>query len=150
MLSSYSSGDFTKQGKYIVSRDYLSVKIWDICNTKKPVTNVVLYDGFKSKLSEMFENEAIFDKFAVKASPDGNTIAAGSYNNWMHLVDTDGANTQFEMNYKKSTVARSIQGKGNAALPRVDYLKKCNALDFHPGKNTVAVASLNCFFVFSG
>jgi len=51
MLSSYSSGDFSKQGKYIVCRDYLSVKVWDICNTKKPVTNVVLYDGFKSKLS---------------------------------------------------------------------------------------------------
>ena len=56
MLSSFTSGDFTKQGKYIISRDYMSVKIWDICNTKKPVTNVVLHDGFKSKLSEMFEN----------------------------------------------------------------------------------------------
>jgi len=86
----------------------------------------------------------------VKASPDGSTIASGSYNNWMHLVDTDGQNTQFELNYKKSTMARLIQGKNNAALSRVDYLKKCTALDFHPFKNTVAVASLNCFFVYSG
>lgn len=54
LLSSYSSGDFVKQGKYIVSRDYLTVKIWDVCNTKKPVLNLTLQDSLKSKLSEMF------------------------------------------------------------------------------------------------
>jgi serine/threonine-protein phosphatase 2A regulatory subunit B len=54
MLSSYSSADFTKQGKYIVSRDYLSVKLWDVCNNKKPILNVSLNDSFKTKLSEMF------------------------------------------------------------------------------------------------
>ena len=51
MLSSYSSADFTKQGKYIVSRDYLTVKIWDTCNSKKPITSVTLNDSFKTKLS---------------------------------------------------------------------------------------------------
>lgn len=50
-LSSYSSADFTKQGKYVVSRDYLTAKIWDVCNTKKPVISVPLNDGFKGKLS---------------------------------------------------------------------------------------------------
>jgi serine/threonine-protein phosphatase 2A regulatory subunit B len=38
MISSYSSADFIKGGQYLVSRDFLTVKIWDICNTKKPVT----------------------------------------------------------------------------------------------------------------
>ena len=42
LLSGYSSADFTKQGRYLVSRDYLTVKIWDICNTKKPVLNIPL------------------------------------------------------------------------------------------------------------
>lgn len=49
----------------------------------------------KGKLSEMFDNEAIFDKFALGVSPDGNTFASGSYNNYFHLMDQDGSNTQF-------------------------------------------------------
>ena len=149
MLSSYSSADYSKQGKYIVSRDYLSVKIWDVCNNKKPVLNVNLNDSFKTKLSEMFENEAIFDKFIVKASPDGNTIASGSYNNWFHMVDQDGVNTQYELSYKKATIARQMSGKGSASTGKIDYMRKATALDFHPSKNMVAVASLNCFFMYA-
>lgn len=42
MISSYSSVDFTKNGKYILSRDYLTVKVWDICNAKKPVTSITV------------------------------------------------------------------------------------------------------------
>ena len=51
MLSSFASGDFSKQGRYLISRDYLTVKIWDVCNNKKPLINVSLNDSFKSKLS---------------------------------------------------------------------------------------------------
>lgn len=51
LLSSFTSAEFTNGGKYIVSRDYLTVKIWDVCNNKKPVTSVSLNDGFKGKLS---------------------------------------------------------------------------------------------------
>jgi serine/threonine-protein phosphatase 2A regulatory subunit B len=42
MISSYSSAQFLKNGKFIVSRDFLTVKVWDICNTKKPVTTVTI------------------------------------------------------------------------------------------------------------
>ena len=53
LLASHSDAKFIKNGKYIVSRDCLSVKLWDICNPKKPVTTVVLNDGYKAKLCEM-------------------------------------------------------------------------------------------------
>jgi serine/threonine-protein phosphatase 2A regulatory subunit B len=147
MLSSFTSADFTQQGKYVVSRDFLTVKLWDVCNTKKPVISISVNDGFKSKLSEMFENDAQEDQFIVRASPDGKTFASGSYNNWLHLMDQDGSNSQFELSYKKNTVCRQITGKGTP-LGKVDYLKKTTSLDYHPTKNTVAVASLNCFFTY--
>ena len=95
----------------------------------------------------MFENEAIFDKFSIVASPDGNTIATGSYNNCFHMIDQDGSNTQYELSYKKSTVARPMVGK-SSPLGRVDYMKKTTALDFHPTMNIMAVGSLNCFFMY--
>ncbi|MCB0369622.1 MAG: hypothetical protein KDD45_09305 [Bdellovibrionales bacterium] len=64
------------------------------------------------------------------------------------MVDQDGTNTQFELSYKKNTVVKQIAGKGTPPA-KIDYLKKTNALDFHPSKNIVAVASLNCFFTYS-
>jgi serine/threonine-protein phosphatase 2A regulatory subunit B len=42
MISCYSSAEFTKNTKYLISRDFLTVKIWDICNAKKPVSTIVL------------------------------------------------------------------------------------------------------------
>lgn len=53
-LTSYSSADFCKQGKYLVSRDYLTVKVWDVCNAKKPLSTINLNEAMKSKLSEVF------------------------------------------------------------------------------------------------
>lgn len=94
-LTSYSSVDFCRQGKYLVTRDFLSVKVWDVCNSKKPVNTFLLNESMKGKLSEVFENQAIFDKFKVSCSPDGNTIATGTYSNSFHLIDQDSTNMQF-------------------------------------------------------
>jgi serine/threonine-protein phosphatase 2A regulatory subunit B len=78
-----------------VSRDFLTVKIWDVCNTKKPVNTITVNEALKSKLCDMVENECIFDKFSAAISPDGNTIVSGNYNNSFHLIDFDGSNTQY-------------------------------------------------------
>lgn len=51
MISSYSSIDYLKGGKFIISRDFLTVKVWDVCNTKKPVMTVTVQDTLKAKLS---------------------------------------------------------------------------------------------------
>jgi len=97
----------------------------------------------------MFENDCIFDKFAVSASPDGNTFFTGNYNNAFHLIDADGTNTQYELNFKKSTMAKPmVPGKG-AAISKMDYTRKVLAGDFNSKRNMVAVAALNCFFIYS-
>jgi serine/threonine-protein phosphatase 2A regulatory subunit B len=57
----------------------------------------------------MFENESIFDKFSISSSGDGNQILTGNYNNNFHVIDLlDGSNTQYELNYKKQTVAKQM------------------------------------------
>ena len=135
--------------KYIVSRDYLTVKIWDICNNKKPLNTFLIQENLKSKLCEMIENEAIFDKFKVSVSPDSNSIITGNYNNNFHLIDVDGTNTQYEVNYKKATTSRPIVKGSNTPIAKMDYEKKLLACDFNPKKNIMAVASLNCFFTYA-
>jgi hypothetical protein len=85
----------------------------------------------------------------LSASVDGNTIATGNYNNCFHLIDFDGSNTQYELNYKKNTISKQIVPGKSAPLNKMDYIKKTTALDYSPSRNTVAVASLNCFYLYS-
>ena len=56
-------------------------------------------------------------------------------------------NAQYELNYKKSTIVRSIT-KGNS-MPKMDYVSKTIATDFNPKRNILAVASKNCFFTYA-
>lgn len=53
-----------------MSRDYLSLKIWDINMEKRPVQTVYIHDELQSKLCELYENDCIFDKFECLFSGD--------------------------------------------------------------------------------
>jgi hypothetical protein len=74
----------------------------------------------------------------------------GNYNNCFHAIDlNDSSNTQYEINYKKQTIARPmIVGKATP-LNKMDYARKIVAADFHPTTNMVATASLHCFLIYS-
>ena len=61
----------------------------------------------------------------------------------------DGTNTQYELNYKKTTVAKNIPVGKSLPVSKMDYERKTSALDFNSKKNVLAVASLNCFFIYS-
>ena len=50
LIENYSSVEFLKNGKYVAARDYLTVKVWDLANTKKPLMNVSLQETMKTKL----------------------------------------------------------------------------------------------------
>ena len=60
-----------------------------------------------------------------------------------------GENNQYELSYKKSTIVRPISGSKPVAISKLDNVRKTTALTFHPTKKMAAVASLNCFFIYS-
>lgn len=62
-------------------------------------------------------------------------------------MDSEGSNCQYELNYKKTTICKSI-GKNLAPLSKMDYERKVIVNDYNPAKNLFAVASLNCFFTY--
>lgn len=70
---------YSMDGKYIVTRDYLSVKLWDVAMNTKPVKTVALHDYLRPMLYDLYTSDIIFDKFEVAVSPNGKSIASGSY-----------------------------------------------------------------------
>ena len=71
IISSISDVRFSKDGRYILSRDYLTLKIWDVNMENKPVKTINVHDHLRTKLCDLYENDCIFDKFECTFSGDG-------------------------------------------------------------------------------
>lgn len=71
IISSVSDVKFSKDGRYILSRDYLTLRIWDINMENKPVKTINVHDHLRSKLCDLYENDCIFDKFECTFSGNG-------------------------------------------------------------------------------
>lgn len=78
---SISDVKFSHDGRYIVSRDYMTVKIWDLAMELKPVKTINVHEHLRDRLCDTYENDAIFDKFEVQFSGDNRSVMTGSYNN---------------------------------------------------------------------
>lgn len=63
IISSISDVRFSNNGRYMISRDYLSVKVWDLNMDSKPVECYNVHEYLRSKLCSLYENDCIFDKF---------------------------------------------------------------------------------------
>ena len=63
IISSISDVKFSHDGRYILSRDYLSLKIWDINMESRPLKTISIHDNLRGKLCDLYENDCIFDKF---------------------------------------------------------------------------------------
>jgi serine/threonine-protein phosphatase 2A regulatory subunit B len=64
IINSVSRAKFSPiNDQYILSRDYLSVQLWDVRNNKQPFKTFHVTDYLDKKLCEVYESETIFDKF---------------------------------------------------------------------------------------
>ena len=76
VVESISDARFTPDGRYIVTRDYLTTKLWDVNMDKKPVLVLPVHDYLEEYLNELHQNDCIFDKFELATSPTGLYVAS--------------------------------------------------------------------------
>ena len=74
IISSISDVKFSHDGRYILSRDYLSLKLWDINMESKPVKTIPIHDHLRGKLCDLYENDCIFDKFECTWGGDDKCV----------------------------------------------------------------------------
>ena len=94
IVASISDAKFSPDGRYVVSRDYMTLKLWDINMCKQPVKTIPLQEHLLPKLVELYENDCIFDKFECCCSGDGKFVASGSYDNDFKVYDTTTGNLE--------------------------------------------------------
>lgn len=117
IIASVSDIEFTGDGRYIVARDYLSVKVWDLHMERAPVRVIPVHEYLRPKLSELYESDCIFDKFRVAASGgSGRQILTGSYNSCVKVYDVvKGTETMVELakaRLRPPVVRRVVGGTG--------------------------------------
>ena len=163
IISSVSDVKFSKDGRYILSRDYLTLRIWDINMENKPVQTINVHDHLRSKLCDLYENDCIFDKFECTFSGNGENVLSGSYNNYFHIYDKNAETDTVLQADKSAFKAKKIgAGKGKPApgvkpaakkavvdVDSIDFNKKILHSSWHPRENTIAIAATNNLFLYS-
>jgi len=103
IISSISDVRFSHDGRYILSRDYLTVKIWDVNMERAPVKTIKIHEHLRPRLCDTYENDSIFDKFEVVFSGDAKNVMTGSYNNnFMIYPSTPDQETEVVLQADKS------------------------------------------------
>ena len=74
IIASISDVRFSRSGRYILSRDYLTVKLWDVAMESRPVEVYPVHDYLRSRLCSLYENDCIFDKFECGFNGDDRYI----------------------------------------------------------------------------
>ncbi|CAO3622293.1 unnamed protein product [Cunninghamella echinulata] len=167
IISSVSDVRFSQDGRYILSRDYLGLKIWDINMNNRPVQTIQIHDQLRNRLCDLYENDCIFDKFECMFSADGKSVLSGSYSNTFHIYDCEGKSdialqadkTAFKTKRLGSTknkmvTSRSMNGgnvstSSNVGSDNMDFNKKILHASWHPKENSIAVAATNNLFIFT-
>ncbi|TGZ80057.1 phosphatase PP2A regulatory subunit B [Ascodesmis nigricans] len=175
IISSISDVRFSYDGRYILSRDYLTVKIWDINMEKQPVKTIPIHEHLRPRLCDTYENDSIFDKFEVVFSGDGSQVMTGSYNNNFMIYPSDPEKEmevvlqadKSAFKAKKVGIPTPINGKKNgsrAGSPAagqgarmrketdaelIDFNKKILHMSWHPYEDSIAIAATNNLFIFS-
>ncbi|TQE05678.1 hypothetical protein C1H46_008697 [Malus baccata] len=171
IIASISDIKFGKEGRYILSRDYMTLKLWDINMDSGPVQTFQVHEYLRPKLCDLYENDSIFDKFECCLSGDGSRVATGSYSNLFRVFGSATGSTEATtLEASKNPMRRQVQTpsrpsrslsssitrvvRRGAEIPGVDangncydFTTKLLHLAWHPTENSIACAAANSLYI---
>jgi serine/threonine-protein phosphatase 2A regulatory subunit B len=162
IIASISDVRFSRNGRYILSRDYLTVKLWDVTMENRPVEVYPVHDYLRSRLCSLYENDCIFDKFECGFNGDDSKIITGTYNNFFRIFDRQSnqsytyeasrdMNTLGQILRNKKVVAAassSKKRKDEVPVEQLEYARKILHPVWHPKDNILAIAATNNLYLF--
>ncbi|THU48329.1 hypothetical protein C4D60_Mb09t25080 [Musa balbisiana] len=172
IIASISDIKFSRDGRHILSRDYMTLKLWDINMESSPVAIFQVHEYLRPKLCDLYENDSIFDKFDCCLSGDGLHVATGSYSNLFRVFGCiPGCNEATTLEASKNPMRRQVQipsrparslnsltrgvVRQGAESPGIDmngnsydFTTKLLHLAWHPSENSIACAAMNSLYMY--
>jgi serine/threonine-protein phosphatase 2A regulatory subunit B len=97
IIASISDVKFSPDGRFLLTRDYMNLRLWDVNMERSPILVVPVHEHLRSRLCDLYENDCIFDKFQCSFSHDGGSLLTGSYNSLFQSYSAaDGAGAAVE------------------------------------------------------
>jgi len=162
IISSISDMKFSNDGRFLLTRDYMTLKLWDLSMEREPVRTVKIHEHLRSRLCDLYENDCIFDKFECALSYDGSQMVTGSYSRRFKVFDVNSTSeslliaSRVQPRHHHSRSRKNVSGSPAAPPPEeeeapedVDFARKVMHLALHPTQNVLAVTVQNNLFVFS-
>ncbi|ONM41035.1 Serine/threonine protein phosphatase 2A 55 kDa regulatory subunit B beta isoform [Zea mays] len=171
IIASISDIKFSKDGRHILSRDYMTLKLWDVKMNSGPVATFQVHEYLRPKLCDLYENDSIFDKFECCQSGDGLRVATGSYSNIFRVFGCrSGSSEATTLEATRNPTRRQVQTTSRATrslstLTRAvrrggestgidangnsyDLSTKLLHLAWHPSENLIACAAANSLYMY--
>ncbi|WCJ39580.1 Serine/threonine protein phosphatase 2A 55 kDa regulatory subunit B beta isoform [Euphorbia peplus] len=171
IIASISDIKFAKDGRHILSRDYMTLKLWDINMDSGPVATFQVHEYLRPKLCDLYENDSIFDKFECCLSGDGSRVSTGSYSNLFRVFGCASGSTEATtLEASKNPMRRQVPtpsrpSRSLSSITRVvrrgaespgvdangnsfDFTTKLLHLAWHPTENSIACAAANSLYMY--
>lgn len=171
IIASISDIKFASSGRYLLSRDYMSLKLWDVNMESSPIATFKVHESLRTKLCDLYENDSIFDKFECCLSGDGFRVATGSYSILFRVFGTvSGSEEATTLEASKQPMKRFVQtpskpirsltsfarrskkgSENNGAELNGgthDFKSKLLHLAWHPSANLIACAASNSLYMY--
>ncbi|XAR50203.1 hypothetical protein NMG60_11004465 [Bertholletia excelsa] len=173
IISSMSDIKFSNDGRHILSRDYMNLKLWDMHMENNPVAIYKVHEHLRPKLCDLYNNDAIFDKFDCCLSGDGLQYATGSYSNVLCIfscgvgseegIRMEASKNPFSKPHQKpfsrarrsslSNLRRGFYRPGNEnSSSGIDDFCNLNSkilhVAWHPRANLIACGAANSLFLY--
>ena len=112
ITQSVSDFDISKDGRYVLTRDYFSVRLWDSHMEREPVKVFDIQNYLKPIVNDLYESESLFDKFHVSFCPDDSAFTTGSYGGKFYMFDTHSE----DMKMTEKTIPTTEEGNDHDSL----------------------------------
>jgi len=149
IVGAISDVKWSNDGRYILARDYLKLKIWDVNMESEPVKTYNVHNHIKSKLYELYENDCIFDKFECAFSHNDLHVLTGSYSNNFQIYN---ASTSKVQHFQAVNPRERRKKKTQTDLPTtedISFEDKVTHVAWHPKTNLVAIAAGNYIYLYN-
>ncbi|CAI6002882.1 unnamed protein product [Closterium sp. NIES-65] len=168
IIASISDVKFSNDGRYIFSRDYMTVKLWDIHMEAQPLGTFKVHEFLRPKLCDLYENDCIFDKFECTPSGDGLRCASGSYSNLFRVFGVVPGSDEASLlessktpnspsigrprslelsDFSRVVMAEAVDSMDPNGMQH-DFSSKLLHLAWHPKANLIACAASNSLYMY--
>jgi len=140
LVTTISDVKFSPCGRFLVSRDYLTMKVWDPRMETRALRTIKFHDRIMPSLCDLYEDDSIFDKFTCAWSGDSLRLITGSYNGLFYVCDTFGQNI--------SQMGAAPPNASPRNLTSLDSSQKVLHTAWHPKNDIVALGSKDFGFLY--